>query len=113
MPKYLKDTRIEYWTETEGGPDNEGVWQDGTRAKVADLWANARGMNMSEYYAHNATWPAPVFEFVFTRPGFDVRLFDHIRHKGRFYKIVNLDELTGRPHSDMKATCEYDAKFTV
>ena len=113
MPKYLKDTKIEYWTETPGGPDSEGIWQDGEKVKVADLWANARGKNMTEYYAHNRMWPAPILEFVFTRPAFAVELSDHIRYKGTFYKIANIDELTGHPHSDIKITCEFDKLFTV
>ena len=113
MPKHLKDTKIEYWRETDGGVDDEGVWQEGEKAKVADLWANARGKDMSQYYANHRAWPAPVWEFVFTRPSFEVKLADHIRHDGKFYTIANIDELTGRPHSDMKVTCEYDAKFAV
>ena len=113
MPKYLKDTKIEYWVETQGGPDNEGVWQDGAKEKVAELWANARGKDMTEYYAHNRMWPAPIWEFVITRPSFEVKLEDHIKHAGKFYKITNVDELTGHPHSDMKIHCEFDKLFTV
>lgn len=113
MPKFLKDTKIEFWTSGEGSVDNEGIWHEGTPEKVAELWASVRGMNMSEYYAHNSMWPAPILEFTITRPGFDVSLFTHLKHKGKFYKIVDIDELTDKPHSDMKLRCEFDKLYSL
>lgn len=113
MPKFLKDTKVEFWKRGQSYQDNEGVFYEGQPEKVAELWASVRGLNMSEYYAHNATWPAPILEFTITRPGFDVSLFTHLKHKGKFYKIVDIDELTDKPRSDMKLRCNYDATYTL
>ena len=111
MPKFMKDTKIEIWTQTAPYQDNEGVYYPGENTKVAELWANVRGMNMSEYYAHNSMWPDPVLEFTITRPGFEITLTHHVKHAGKYYKIVDIDQLTGKPHSDMKLRCNYDANY--
>ena len=113
MPKFLKDTKIEIWTETEGGVTKEGIPIDGEKVKVADIWASVRGMNMSEYYAHHSIWPDPVLEFTFTRPGFEITLSHHVKHGGKFYRIVDIDQLTNRPHSDMRIRCNFDKLFDV
>lgn len=110
MPKYLKDTKIGYWKIGEGGVDEEGVPTAGSPYKVADLWCNFKGRDFTEYYAAHASWAEPVFQATFTRPSFAVELGDFICHDGGYYEIKSIDDLTGRPHSDMKVTAQYDEK---
>ena len=110
MPKYLKDTKIEYWKIGEGYVDDEGIPHDGEPYKVADLWANFKGKSFEEYYAAHAVWAEPVFVATFTRPDFAVELHDYVYHDGGYYEIKAINDLTGHPHSDVKVTVQYDAK---
>lgn len=110
MPKYLKDTKVAYYRLGERSIDNEGVHHDGTPYKVADLWAHFKGVDFKAYYAIHATWVEPVCEFTITRPSFNVEIGDFVKHRGKFYEIRGIDDLTGRPHADMKLTCQYDTK---
>ena len=110
MPKYLKDTKIEYWKISAGGTDDEGVYRPGAPYKVADLWANFKGKSFEEYYAAHAVWAKPVFVATFTRPDFDITLSDYVYHDGKYYAVKEINDLTGKPHSDVKITVQYDSK---
>lgn len=110
MPKYMKDTKVGYYKMSERCADEEGVYHDGAPYKVADLWAHFNGVNFTVYYAIHAEWAEPVCELTITRPSFAVELGDYVEHDGKFYEIRSIDDLTGRPHADMKLTCQYDAK---
>ena len=107
MPRHLKDTRIEYWKIGEGHVDDEGIQHDGDPYKVADLWANFKGVDFTEYYAAHAVWAEPVFMATFTRPDFEIRLHDYLYHEGGYYEIKEINDLTGRPHSDVKVTVQF------
>lgn len=110
MPKYLKDTKVGYFKIGKGGLDGEGVYHDGRPYKVADLWANFKGTDFTAYYAAHAKWAEPVCALTITRPAFPVEIGDYVRHAGKFYEVKAIDDLTGRPHTDMKISCQYDAK---
>ena len=110
MPKYLKDTKIEYWKIGPSYKNDEGVTVPGKPYKVADLWANFKGKSFEAYYAARGTWAEPIFEATFTRPGFAVELTDYVYLNGKYYSVKEINDLTGHPHSDMKITVQYDAK---
>lgn len=113
MPKHLKDTRIEYWKDKEPTQNDEGVIVPGGPYKVADLWANFKGKDYSEFYQIHAYWAKPIFQATFTRPGFAVEVGDHIKCDGLFYEVKSIDDLTGKPHSDVKVTVEYDERYSA
>lgn len=110
MPKYLKDTKVSVYRVSKGGLDDEGVYQQGKPFKVCDLWANFKGVDFTAYYAAHAKWAEPVFAITVTRPAQSIELGDYVKHDGGFYEVKSIDDLTGRPHCDMKLTCQYDAK---
>lgn len=112
MPRYQKTTKVELWRTGESWQDEAGAWHDGRPTHRADLWANVKGRDYSEYYAIHGTWVKPCIDFTITRPRFTVpRLGDHIRYNGDFYKITQVNELTGQVGKDMRITCELDERF--
>lgn len=110
MPKYLKDTKLAYYKIGSGSVDDEGVFHKGGPYKVADLWSNFKGVDTSEHYALSATWVEPMFKATFTRPAFPVEVGDYICHEGKFYEIKTINDLTGKPHSDVVVIVQYDSK---
>ena len=112
MPKYPKTDKVQLWRTGEQWQDDAGAWHEGRPTHRADLWANLKGKDYTEYFAIQGEWARPLLDFTITRPKFTVpRLGDHIRYQGDFYKIVQVNELTGQTGHDMRITCELDERF--
>lgn len=112
MPKFLKDTMIELWQDEPSYQDSAGAWHGGGHMQVATLWCSFKGKAYTELYQTQGIWAEPVFEATIERPRkLKIRVGDHVRHDGEFYRVQQINDLTGRPRSDMKLVCQLDEQY--
>lgn len=112
--KYLKDTKIGYYTMGGRYQDEWGTWHSGKLVHVKDLWAHFVGVEYEAKFGSRAWWDKPIFKITIERPkSFEPKLHDYIKHRGKFYQIKHVNELTGREGRDMKLVCEYDSSVTA
>lgn len=113
--KFLKDTKVGYWRMGERWRDEWGVWHSATLEHVTNLWAHLQGVGYEAEFGAGAWQDKPIIKLTIERPrsSFEVRLYDYIKHRGKFYQIKHVDELSGRPGHDMKITCEYTSDVSA
>lgn len=114
MPKYHKTTKVELWRCDDSYQDVSGAWHEGRPRQIATFWACFKGRNYDLLYQSTGVWAKPTFDVTITRPKFTVPVLgDHIKWAGEFYVVRQINDLTGRPNSDMTLTVELDGDFSV
>ena len=109
--KWLKDKRIEYY-KTDYIQDKSGG-QHARYERMGTLWAYISGTNYDAQFANGAVWDKPTFNVVFSRPPYDIALADHLAFDGKGYKIISINELSGRVGLDVRVLVELDPHWTV
>jgi len=113
MPRYQKDVKLEIWKDGTPSQDEAGAWHAGVPYMAGSVWANLKGVDYSEFYALHASWPEPTFNATVTRPSWAIGVGDHVKHRGDFYEVKTINDLTGRIGRDMKLVCQLDTRFKV
>ena len=112
MPDHHKTTRIELWRTLDDYVDDEGSWHEGRPTQVATFWGNFKGIDYKLLYQSWGVTDKPLFEITITRGKFSVpHIGDHMRYKGDFYAVKQVNDLTGQVGHDMKLICELDSDF--
>lgn len=112
MPDHHKTTRIELWRTLDDYVDDEGSWHEGRPTQVATFWGNFKGIDYKLLYQSWGVTDKPLFEITITRGKFSVpHIGDHMRYKGDFYIVKQVNDLTGQVGHDMKLICELDSDF--
>ena len=111
MPRYQKDAKLSIWKPGQPYQDATGAFHKGEPYLAGVVWGNVKGVDYSEFYELHARWAEPTFKATVTRPSFEICVGDHVGHRGKWFEVKSIDDLTGRVGHDMKLTCQLDSRF--
>lgn len=109
--KFLKDRKVFYYRTTYTQDDAGG--QHPHYERLGTLWAYFRGNDYKGAFGASAFWDKETYSVTFSRPPYDIALADHLAFDGKGYKIISINELSGKVGCDVRVLVELDPHWTV